>query len=136
MVMAAYWLFPHLTWRFRYTSRSQPLHATIMAVAWERLIRFVTEDGRTLRGEPILLGPDFDLGSTTESTRLQAKVIEGDDVYDTSDKTVVTNGLGTIKHLLGPLSQADLPILRCVGLNYAEHILEAGRKPPPSPFIF
>lgn len=108
-----------------------------MAVAWERLIRFVAEDGNTYRGEPILPGPDFDLGTTTEETKLQAKVIKGDDIYDTTGRgCVVTEEVKTVKQLLGPLSQADVPILRCVGLNYAKHIREAGRKPPPFPFIF
>lgn len=107
-----------------------------MTIAWERLIRFVAEDGRTLRGEPILPSPDFDLGTTTEATGLQARVIAGDDIYDTTGKTVVTDEVVTVRRLLGPLSQADVPILRCVGLNYAKHIREAGRKPPPFPFIF
>lgn len=107
-----------------------------MPVAWERLIRFVTEDGRVLRGEPILPSPDFDLGTTTEETKLQAKVIQGEDIYDTTGKTVVTDEVVTVKKLLGPLAQSDVPILRCVGLNYAKHIREAGRKPPPFPFIF
>lgn len=107
-----------------------------MSIAWERLIRFVAEDGRILRGEPILPTPDFDLGTTTEETKLQAKVIQGEDIYDTTGKTVVTDEVVTVKKLLGPLAQADVPILRCVGLNYAKHIREAGRKPPPFPFIF
>lgn len=107
-----------------------------MSVPWERLIRFVAEDGRVLRGEPILPSPDFDLGTTTEDTKLQAKVIQGDDIYDTTGKTVVTDEVVTVKKLLGPLAQADVPIFRCVGLNYVKHIREAGRKPPSFPFIF
>lgn len=107
-----------------------------MSVAWERLIRFEATDGRTLRGEPILPSPDFDLGTTTEATKLQARVIRGDDIYDTTGQTTVTDEIATVKTLLGPLAQADVPILRCVGLNYAKHIREAGRKPPPFPFIF
>lgn len=106
------------------------------AVPWERLIRFVAEDGRVLRGEPILPDADFDLGTTTEATKLQAKVIQGDDLYDTTGATVVTDEVVTVKQLLGPLAPSDVPILRCVGLNYAKHIREAGRKPPPFPFIF
>lgn len=108
-----------------------------MPVAWQRLIRFVAQDGRTLRGEPILPRPDFDLGATTEATGLQAKVIQGDDIYDpTGTACVVTDEVVTVRTLLGPLTGADVPILRCVGLNYAKHIREAGRKPPPFPFIF
>jgi hypothetical protein len=92
-----------------------------MKVAWERLIRFVATDGRVLRGEPILPSPDFDLGSTTAETGLKAKVIEGSDLYDTTGATRVTDEVVVVKQLLGPLAQEDVPILRCVGLNYAKH---------------
>ncbi|KAI1053012.1 hypothetical protein LB506_010154 [Fusarium annulatum] len=122
-----------------------------MKVAWQRLIRFVSTDGRLLRGEPILPTPDFDLGDTTEETKLQARVIEGDDLYDTTGVTRVTDEVVTVKTLLGPLVASDVSILRCVGLNYATHITmgkqkseltrwpavrEAGRKTPPFPSIF
>jgi 2-keto-4-pentenoate hydratase/2-oxohepta-3-ene-1,7-dioic acid hydratase in catechol pathway len=107
-----------------------------MRLAWQRLIRFVSTDGRILRGEPILPSPDFDVGKATESTRLRAKVISGDDIYSTTGSCKVTEEVVTVKTLLGPLSQSDVPILRCVGLNYAKHIREAKRTPPPFPFIF
>jgi hypothetical protein len=92
-----------------------------MKVVWERLIRFIATDGRLLRGEPILPTPDFDLGSTTPETKLKAKVIIGDDIYDTTGATKVTDEIVTVKRLLGPLAREDVPILRCVGLNYAKH---------------
>ncbi|KAG0650138.1 fumarylacetoacetate hydrolase domain-containing [Hyphodiscus hymeniophilus] len=107
-----------------------------MRVVWDRLVRFVATDGRILRGEPILPAPDFDLGTTTEETKLRAKVITGSDLYDTTGKTKVSDEVVTVKTLLGPLAQEDVDILRCVGLNYAKHIKEAGRTPPPFPFIF
>ncbi|KAF9691705.1 hypothetical protein EKO04_010192 [Ascochyta lentis] len=107
-----------------------------MRVAWTRLIRFVATDGRILRGEPILPSPDFDLGHTTEKTKLQARVIVGDDIYDTTGKTKVSDEIVQVKKLLGPLAPPEVPILRCVGLNYLTHIKEAGRTPPPFPFIF
>ncbi|KAF2032576.1 hypothetical protein EK21DRAFT_98957 [Setomelanomma holmii] len=107
-----------------------------MRAAWTRLIRFVATDGRVLRGEPILPSPDFDLGCATEETKLQAKVIVGDDIYDTTGHTRVSDEVVTVKKLLGPLTAQDVDILRCVGLNYAKHIREAGRTPPPFPFIF
>lgn len=91
-----------------------------MKLAWERLIRFVATDGRTLYGEPILPSPEFDLGTTTEETNLKAKVIQGD-LYDTTGSTKVTDEVVTVKTLLGPLAPSDVPILRCVGLNYAKH---------------
>jgi len=107
-----------------------------MKVVWDRLIRFEASDGRILRGEPILPSPNFDLGNTTEGTKLQAKVITGSDPYDTTGQTKVTDEVVTVKRLLGPLQQSDVDIIRCVGLNYAKHIKEAGRSPPPFPSIF
>ncbi|KAF2999656.1 hypothetical protein E8E13_000286 [Curvularia kusanoi] len=107
-----------------------------MHLAWNRLIRFVATDGRILRGEPILPSPDFDLGDTTEDSKLQARVIIGADIYDETGITRVSEEVVTVKRLLGPLTAADVDILRCVGLNYAKHVKEAGRTPPPYPFIF
>lgn len=92
-----------------------------MRVVWSRLIRFVATDGRVLRGEPIMPSPEFDLGSTKEGTKLQARVILGDDIYDTSGATKVSDEIVTVKKLLGPLTAQDVDILRCVGLNYAKH---------------
>lgn len=92
-----------------------------MLVPWNRLIRFVATDGRVLRGEPILPTPDFDLGQTDERTNLQARVIIGDDIYDTTGKTRVSEEVVTVQTLLGPLEPNEVDILRCVGLNYATH---------------
>ncbi|EXJ74243.1 uncharacterized protein A1O5_02539 [Cladophialophora psammophila CBS 110553] len=107
-----------------------------MKLPWTRLIRFVATDGRLLRGEPILPSEEFDLGNVTEADQLKAKVIVGDDIFDTTGKTKVTDEVVTVKKILGPLAREEVPILRCVGLNYAKHIKEAGRQPPPFPFIF
>lgn len=92
-----------------------------MTLPWRRLIRFIAADGRTLRGEPILPTPTTDLGFITEVQKLQTYVLEGDDIYDTTGKTRVTDEIVTVKTILGPLTQSDVPILRCVGLNYAKH---------------
>ncbi|GME37370.1 Fumarylacetoacetate hydrolase [Neofusicoccum parvum] len=108
----------------------------MMKTAWSRLIRFVATDGRTLYGEPILPSADFDLGNTTAETDLKAKVISGKDLYDTTGATKVTEEIVTVQKLLGPLAQEDVPIVRCIGLNYKTHIKEAGRSPPPFPSLF
>lgn len=92
-----------------------------MKPIWTRLIRFETEDGRILRGEPILPSEDYDLGALKTSDRLEAKVLEGTDIFDVSGQTTFTGEKAIVKRLLGPLTQADVPILRCVGLNYATH---------------
>lgn len=92
-----------------------------MKLPWQRLIRFEATDGRILYGEPILPSPDFDLGDTTPETKLQAKPLVGDDIYDTTGATKLSDEVVTVKTLLGPLAQNDVPILRCVGLNYGTH---------------
>ncbi|RKL18920.1 hypothetical protein BFJ70_g14134 [Fusarium oxysporum] len=126
-----------------------------MMPPWTRLIRFVASDGRVLQGEPILPLSGFDLGYITESDQLKAKVIVGGDLFDTTGKTKVSDEVVTVKKLLGPLAREDVPILRCVGLNYAKHrirrqidsktsnvdhdigiVKETGRTPPPFPSIF
>lgn len=92
-----------------------------MSVPWTRLIRFEATDSRLLLGEPILPFPEFDIGNTTEETRLKARVIVGSDIYDTTGATRVSDEVVTVKRLLGPLNAETVPILRCVGLNYARH---------------
>lgn len=100
-----------------------------MKVAWECLIRFVSTEDLVVLGEPILPHPDFDLGNTTADTRLQARVIRGDDIYDSTGSTHVTDEVVTVKKLLGPLRASDVPIIRCVGLNYATHSLSKYHEP-------
>ena len=92
-----------------------------MRVVWDRLIRFIAADGRVLRGQPILPSPDFDLGKIPAGTKLQARVIVGNDIYDTSGRTRVSDEVVVVEKLLGPLAQSDIDILRCVGLNYTKH---------------
>ena len=101
-------------------------------VAWKRLIRFEDESGKVYNGEPIVQN-DEDVGQLFESGKLDAYVIEGDDVYG---DCVVSQKRLKVKKLRGPLSEEQVPIIRCVGLNYMLHIKEAGRKPPPYPSIF
>jgi len=99
-------------------------------------VRFIAADGRTLNGEPIVPSTDFDIGVEAEKGGLKAKVIEGIDIYDTTGQTKVTDEVVEVKKLLGPLSQSQVPLVRAIGLNYAKHIREAGRNPPPFPSLF
>ncbi|KAF3032579.1 hypothetical protein E8E11_001654 [Didymella keratinophila] len=107
-----------------------------MAPNWDRLIRFIATDGRELRGQPILPSPDFDVGTTTESTGLKAKVISvaNNDIFDAATK--VTDEEVTVKKLLGPVTVDEVPIIRCIGLNFIKHIQEGGRTLPPHPSTF
>jgi hypothetical protein len=92
-----------------------------MSPSWGRLIRFESTDGEILRGEPILPSPDFDVGSTTEETGLKANVIDvhNNDIFD--PQTKVTDRQVTVKKLLGPLTAQEVPIIRCIGLNFKKH---------------
>ncbi|KAH8881044.1 hypothetical protein GQ53DRAFT_773620 [Thozetella sp. PMI_491] len=53
-------------------------------------------------------------------------------------KTALPDEVVMVRKLLGPLSQEDVPILRCVRLNYSKHepVPETGRKLPTYPLIF
>lgn len=92
-----------------------------MAPSWDRLIRFVATDGRELRGQPILPSSEFDVGTTTEATGLKAKVISvaNGDIFDVATK--VTEEEVTVKKLLGPVTVDEVPIIRCIGLNFIKH---------------
>ncbi|KAF2275771.1 fumarylacetoacetate hydrolase family protein-like protein [Westerdykella ornata] len=107
-----------------------------MAPAWKRLIRFEATDGRVLRGEPMLPSEDYDVGKTTAETGLSAKVIHvvNGDIFD--EQTRVTDEEVTVKQLLGPITQTEVPIIRAVGLNFIKHIKEGGRTLPPYPATF
>lgn len=98
------------------------MNSTItMAPNWDKLIRFIATDGRELRGQPILPSADFDIGTTTEETGLKAKVIDvkNNDIFDPA--TRVTDEEVTVKKLLGPVTQDEVPIIRCIGLNFIKH---------------
>ncbi|KAF1975539.1 fumarylacetoacetate hydrolase family protein-like protein [Bimuria novae-zelandiae CBS 107.79] len=104
--------------------------------SWKRLIRFESTDGKVLRGEPILPSPDFDVGTATEATGLKAKIIDvaNNDIFNPATK--VTDQEATVKKLLGPVTTDEVPIIRCIGLNFIKHIQEGGRTLPPYPSTF
>lgn len=102
--------------------------------SWKRLIRFVAEDGKVYRGEPIVSEAEYDIGKQfREGKQIKANVITGDNIFEDAK---VTDETLEVKELLGPLLVNDVPIIKCVGLNYMKHIQEGGRTPPPYPSIF
>lgn len=106
-----------------------------MSLPWKRLIRFEAVDGRILRGEPVLPeSKEIDLGFVTEADQIEAKLLVGDDIYDVTGKTRLSAETVLVKKILSPLAQSDVPILRCVGLNYAKHSMHRPSIPVlPSP---
>jgi 2-keto-4-pentenoate hydratase/2-oxohepta-3-ene-1,7-dioic acid hydratase in catechol pathway len=57
-------------------------------------------------------------------------------VMSLPDSATITTSILTVKRLLGPLTASEVPIIRCVCLNYMRHIREVGRTPPPHPSMF
>ena len=102
-------------------------------VVWNRLIRFESSTGEILSGEPII-DDGKDIDQVVANGQLKARVLSGDDVF--SDLAVLTEGIKEVKTLLGPLVPSQVPLIRCIGLNYMKHIQEGNRKPPPYPSLF
>jgi 50S ribosomal subunit-associated GTPase HflX len=92
--------------------------STQHVVAWTRLVRYVPQGDDQIRyGEPILSSSVEDIVSLAEISRLQVKVCDGNDPFTAKP----TERVETVKKLLGPLDQKDVPIIRCIGLNYKTH---------------
>ena len=48
----------------------------------------------------------------------------------------VTNKILTVKHILPPLSREQIGVVRCLGLNYADHAAEANMQKPTCVVLF
>lgn len=88
-------------------------------MSWTHLIRFESE-GKVHYGDAIL--PDdtdsTDIAQIAEKGKLKAAVIEGDVL---SDAYKITEQILDVTKLLSPLTRAQVPIIRCIGLNYMKH---------------
>ncbi|WZH46684.1 FAA_hydrolase domain-containing protein [Fusarium acuminatum] len=100
-------------------------------MAWSQLIRFLDENDQVHLGDAVSESAQ-ELKNLLEAGNLTANELLGTDIFDTKP----TGKVIQVKKLLGPLTPQDVPIIRCVGLNYAKHIKETGRTPPPHPSIF
>ncbi|KAK3946570.1 hypothetical protein QBC32DRAFT_357474 [Pseudoneurospora amorphoporcata] len=98
---------------------------------FERLIRFQDEAGQPRYGEPVL-SSIHDLDEAVSQGTLEATVWEGSNIFSLAPTTQILS----VKKLLPILTAEDVPLVKCVGLNYMKHIQEGGRKPPPYPSIF
>ncbi|KAL9553655.1 hypothetical protein MBANPS3_003188 [Mucor bainieri] len=104
-----------------------------MSPVWTRLIRFVAADSKIYFGEPIVADAHVTVDKLFENGTLEAKVITGD-VF--SPEAVVSDQVEKVTQILSPLSRDQVPIIKCIGLNYKAHIAEGGRTPPPYPSVF
>lgn len=100
-----------------------------MMLNWDRLIRFIADDGKIYRGEPIISESDYDIGEQfIEGKSINAKVVVGNIFTDAK----VTDKILEVRQLLGPLTCDDVPIIKCVGMNY--RLKDTSQ--PPNPQIF
>ena len=86
-------------------------------IPWTRLVRYSSSaDGPVKYGEPVA-SPNADLGQLANEGKLQVKQLSGSDPFSLQT-TDVTEGVFC---LYGPLAPKDVPIIRCIGLNYKTH---------------
>ena len=86
--------------------------------AWERLIRFEDEAGNVHFGEPLFGSNDpTSIHELVEREELQTRRLVGSDLFSLSASTEIVK----VKKLVALLSPRDVPIVKCVGLNYMKH---------------
>lgn len=103
-----------------------------MAPQWTHLIRFIAkEDGQIHLGQvDSAQFPDIGL-AVFEGKDVSAKEVTGG-LYD----GVVTDRVLHVDKLLSPLSVDQIPLVRCLGLNYRDHAKEASMPIPNEPILF
>ncbi|KAK9449626.1 fumarylacetoacetate hydrolase domain-containing 2 [Limtongia smithiae] len=102
-------------------------------VAWKRLVRYVSsKDGKVKYGDPVIEDVTADIGHLALAGQLEVEVLDGTDPLS----ALPTGERDIVSVLLGPLVPEDVPVIRCIGLNYKTHILESGLKLPECPTIF
>ncbi|ORY63882.1 uncharacterized protein BCR38DRAFT_201958 [Pseudomassariella vexata] len=103
-----------------------------MAPNWTHLVRFLAEeDGQIHLGQiDAKEWPDVGL-ALHDGKKVTANLVEGT-VFD----GVVTDKYLTIAQLLSPLRIDEVPIIRCLGLNYRDHAKEANMPIPNEPVLF
>ncbi|KAI0700608.1 fumarylacetoacetate hydrolase [Cytidiella melzeri] len=104
-----------------------------LQTAWTRLIRFVAAETSLIHiGQPVDRHLDVGLAVIKNQT-IKAYEIVGS-ALDINAQ--VTNKVLTVKHLLPPLSREEIGVVRCLGLNYADHAAEANMQKPTFPILF
>jgi hypothetical protein len=98
-----------------YLTRRHFTHSFTMAT-WQRLIRFVDDNGNETFGEP-LVSSESELESKLASNDLYATEYRGQSPVGELEKGEKVH----VKSLSSLLKPADVPIIRCIGLNYIKH---------------
>ncbi|TDL29628.1 hypothetical protein BD410DRAFT_780097 [Rickenella mellea] len=100
---------------------------------WTRLIRFVAEETSEVHiGQPV--DPNQDVGLAYN----RKEPIKAHAIYGTalSPSALVSDKVLTVKELLSPLARDEIRLVRCLGLNYADHAAEANMPKPVAPILF
>ena len=85
---------------------------------WSRLVRYRDSEGSIKYGEPILSrDSNEDIASLARTGQLRVHVCNGHNALEASP----TDSVEEVKELLGPLAPTEVPIIRCIGLNYKTH---------------
>lgn len=85
-------------------------------MSWSRLIRFIDASGVTRFGEPEIKDATK-LVDECLAGRLYARKLVGNEPFSLTEGSERV----LVKEILGVLSPSDVPIIRCVGLNYMKH---------------
>lgn len=96
---------------------------------WSYLTRVSDESG-TVNYADLLLpsGAKIDeLDALLKQGHLQAKLLQGSSIFDLQPTDTVVN----VKQVLGPLRWEEVPLVRCIGLNYKTHSKCAGHNVIP-----
>ncbi|KAE8143230.1 hypothetical protein BDV38DRAFT_267224 [Aspergillus pseudotamarii] len=103
-----------------------------MGPNWTHLVRFISEeDGQIHLGEvDPSKHPDVGI-ATFNGERVAAKLVKGS-IFDGT----VTDTTVHIARLLAPIGIEEVPIIRCMGLNYRDHAKEADMPIPDVPVVF
>jgi len=86
-------------------------------MTFSRLIRFRAEDSKTYFGEPEIDNAD-ELLQKLDSKTLYATIFHGSCPFDLS---LISGERKKVQEILPILSPNDVPIVRCIGLNYIKH---------------
>ncbi|KAK4861241.1 hypothetical protein LT330_004157 [Penicillium expansum] len=103
-----------------------------MSPNWTNLVRFISEEeGQIHLGEvDTNKYPDIGLAVLNEE-RIAVKLVKGS-IFD----GVVTETVVHVARLLAPIEVEEVPIIRCMGLNYRDHAKEANMSIPDVPVLF
>ncbi|KAF9887172.1 hypothetical protein FE257_010426 [Aspergillus nanangensis] len=99
--------------------------------AWTHLIRFIAiEDGQTHLGQ--LVDTSRDVGQDcVDGVPIKAFKVEGSILNGR-----VTDSVLLVQQILSPIEPTECSYIRCIGLNYKKHALEAKMAIPEVPALF